>query len=106
MNERAVQFAPFAALNGYFDMIGERSTVPVLRRERTQEENESLSQRILSLKRGDRVTAVFYTAENLTETLTGTLGFVDLIMRSLTVDKRKILLDDLVSLKKEFNRTD
>lgn len=94
---RAKQFLPFAALKGYYEEIRERSRVIEPRRERTDDENNHLSETINQLKKGMMVKIKYYH-EDAYETLEGLITHIDLTFRTVTIVKTKLALDDLYEI--------
>ena len=58
--DRAVQFAPFAALTGFYDQVEEAEFVPGPRHELQDYEIEEISRVLENLKRGDLVELSYY----------------------------------------------
>ena len=106
--DRAAQFAPFAALTGHNAAIEETARVTQLRRELTQEERELLDRRqqLLQAHIQERpaVTVCFFQADarkcgGSYHTVTGHLRGVDCWKRLLRlVEGYEIPLDDIVTL--------
>jgi hypothetical protein len=94
---RAKQFLPFAALKGYYDEIRERTRVIEPRRERTEDENNRLSDIMNQLKKGMMVKIKFYRGDAY-ETLEGLITHIDLTFRTLTLVKTKLDLDDIYEI--------
>ena len=95
--ERAAQFMPFAALRGYYELLSEQKRVREPRHELTEEEAQSLSRVLASVRRGELVRAVHYDRDAYITT-TGCVSRIDLVARELRVIKTVIKLDDLRSL--------
>lgn len=92
--DRAKQFAPFAALDGYDHFIEECSDIYEQRRERSEEENENLSKKVTAIKKGMAVRLCVYN-DGRYEDVEGYVTRIDMIFRSLTIEKRKIFFDDI-----------
>ena len=58
--DRGKLFLPFAALNGFEDLVRQQTQQSDPRRARSDEENEALSRRVLSLRKGMRVRVTYY----------------------------------------------
>lgn len=96
-SDRAKQFMPFAALTGFYDLVEEREHIAELRRERSDEENRILNERILSLKKGMFVKIKYYLTDSY-KTVEGRILQTDFIFRNLTVNKTRILFDDIYEI--------
>lgn len=96
--ERARQFMPFAALRGFEDLIREQTKEISPKRELSEEQAERLSARLSHLERGMLVKVIYYAQDGYV-TLHGMVSDVDLPMRTLTVVKTKIRIDDLADLR-------
>lgn len=94
---RAKQFLPFAALKGYYEEIRERSRVIEPRRERTDDENNHLSEISSQLKKGMMVKVKYYHVDAY-ETLEGLITHIDLTFRTVTIVKTKLALDDIYEI--------
>lgn len=94
---RAAQFAPFAALRGYYELVLEKERVAEPRHELTEEEARELSRTMARVRRGQIVRAVWYDRDAYDE-LTGCVARVDLAGRELVVIKTRIAFDDLRDL--------
>lgn len=95
--DRAKQFAPFAALTGYYDMILQREKIYCERRERSDEENAELSQKMNMIKKGTIVKVTYYSQDGYL-TKEGMVSQVDLAFRRLSVVKTRIFFDDIYKL--------
>lgn len=97
--DRARQFLPFAALKGYYDLVRAQERVPEPRHELTDDEAARLSSRVASLSKGDMVRVTYYDVDAYV-TATGLLANVDTAFRTLTVVKRKIAFEDILSVER------
>ena len=75
---RARQFAPFAALRGYYDA-------------------RELAETVAHLRRGQLVRAVFYE-NNAYRTIIGTVSQIDMIYHDLWIVRTRIPFDELCAL--------
>ena len=103
MNEktsRAKQFLPFASLKGYYDQIRERERIIDVRRDLSDEEIIQLSHKMELLKKGMMAKLTFYNIDAY-ETIEGIVAHIDLVLRTLTIVKTNIPLDDIVELESE-----
>ena len=96
-SDRAKQFMPFAALVGFYDLVEEREHIAERRRERSDEENLILNERILSLKKGMFVKIKYYLTDSY-ETVKGKVLCIDFVFRTLTVNKARIPFDDIYKI--------
>ena len=64
VSDRAKQFAPFAALTGYDDVIEDRGRVFDRRRYLSEEEKEKIDAVLSSLKKNDMVTVEYFSPES------------------------------------------
>lgn len=105
MENRAAQFAPFAALTGHDDAISETSRLTSSRVELSEDEQISLTKRLeYAIKRQSSVNITYFQPDNLKEggeyiTLNGIIKKVDEYENCIILsDKRKIRLADILSL--------
>lgn len=104
MENRAAQFAPFAALTGHDDAIAETARLTVEMIELTDEEKQSIS-RILSnaFEENKKVTVTYfskdkYKAGGSYETITDIIAKIDLTEKTITFLKgQTIPLDSITS---------
>ena len=97
MRERtdsAKQFMPFAALTGFDLLVKERERIIEPRRERSEEENAMLTQKIMSLKKGS-VVKIRYYFQDAYEFIEGKVTRIDDVFRTLTVTRTTISFDDI-----------
>lgn len=92
--DRAKQFMPFAALTGFDLLVKERERIIEPRRERSEEENEILTKKVMSLKKGSFVKIRYYRKDAY-EFIEGRIMQIDEVFRTLTVTKTKISFDDI-----------
>ncbi len=92
--DRAKIFAPFAALRGHSERLGEED-VKLLRSKRTElseEEAEILSDKLLQVKKGMTVTVVYFQPDNANGdvgfdvTATGVVNSIDPVYRILKIN--------------------
>ena len=101
--ERARQFMPFAALRGFEELIREQGRTPSPRKELSEEDAERLSQNLRRVERGMLVEVVYYSNGGYV-TQRGMVSDVDLTMRTLTVVKNRIPIDEIAELNGEALR--
>lgn len=92
--ERAVQFAPFAALSGFEDVIRKRSVITAERRDLLPDEKERINDVLCSLKFGDTVRVTYYR-DGAYVTVVGILTDIDHVFHRITVVKTTIPLSDI-----------
>lgn len=97
--DRSKLFLPFAALTGFDEMVRAKTEEQPQRRTRSDEENETLSRKMLSLRRGIRV-CVTYWENGAYQTRQGVVRQADLALRELILTDKNIpfdAIDDLVA---------
>ena len=109
MENRAAQFAPFAALTGHDDAVNETARLTSSRIELSQEMQWYLSRRLVyALEQQSTVTVTYFQPDPYKEggkyvTKSGIIKKVDNIDRAIIFsDKRSIRLDDIYSLEGEI----
>lgn len=93
-NNGASQFSAFAALTGYKDLIEEHNQIYEPRRELSEEELQVLSDKISQVHKGSDITITFFNNDKY-ETLSGTVTRIDFIYRVISINSKKIFLDDI-----------
>ncbi len=106
--DRAKIFAPFAALRGHSERLGEED-VKLMRSSRTElseEEAEMLSDKLLQVKKGMTVTVVYFQPDSengnvgYNVTATGVVSSIDAVYRVLKIDtgiaSEKGSVDDVI----------
>lgn len=97
------QFMPFAALNGYYDLVREQECTAEPRHAMTEERAERISRMLARLRKGDVVSVVHY-AHSAYVTTAGTVRQVDATFRTLELAGRdaapgpRILFEDIWEL--------
>ena len=76
LEERAVQFAPFAALKGYDQCIHEASQVVEVKKELSEEQKAELNEIICTLQQAEKV-RICYFDKNAYKTICGTIKKID-----------------------------
>lgn len=97
--DRARQFMPFAALKGYHEMAQEQEAVREPRHDMTEERALALSKEVAGLRKGNVVRVVHYE-DGAYRTTVGAVTEIDEAFRSLTVVKRRIAFDDVLSIER------
>ena len=95
--DRSKLFLPFAALTGFDELVQSRTAVRPRRKERTDEENEILSRRMLSLRRGMRV-CVTYWENGTCCTHRGVVRQADCALRVLVLTNKNIPFDAICTM--------
>ena len=91
----AAQFMPFAALNGYYDLVHEQEHVSEPRRTLTDERVEEVSRMLARIRKGDLVEVTHYD-HAFYLTTTGVIRQVDSAFRALELQpSRRILFEDI-----------
>ena len=106
--DRAAQFAPFAELTGYAEEINEAGRLVDKKRELTEEEKESISNKInylLEHKDDNLEVTIIYFVPDLKkqggnyQSIKGIIKKIDQIKRFIILtNKYKILIDDIISI--------
>lgn len=98
MSDRAIQFAPFASLKGYYDIIRQRERVVVDKKELLDDGAEILSQKLSRTEIGMMIEVIHYSNGEYISTK-GIVTSVDFERKSLTVVKEKILFENIYDIK-------
>lgn len=99
ISERAKQFSPFSALKGLSEALAKKEHIPVPRMTLSEEQAEAINRTLLTIQRGDVVTAVRYDGEwQEYVQLTGVVSDVDLVSRLLHIGSHAIPFADLTDL--------
>ena len=99
-NSRAVQFTPFAALRGYYEMIREKERVRVPHHHFAEDTAELLSRKMQKVARGKMLSVVHYNCGEYIKT-TGLVSKIDPSARILTIVKLPISFDDIYDVEGE-----
>ena len=98
-SKRAKIFAMFDALRGLKEAIAAKERIPELRKELAQDAVEELNQTLVSLKKGQVVTVVFYCSyEQAYTQLSGPVTRVEPYWRTLYVGNVGIDFNEIVEL--------
>lgn len=95
--DRAVQFAPFAALKGYYECVKLQERIIEPRKELSEDEAEELSNTLNKLRAGITVKIRYYDIDAYTN-IEGVVTEINLPYRSLKVIKTAISFDDLYTI--------
>ncbi len=99
ISDRAKQFMPFASLRGFDEEIKKKEKVEIDKRALTEEEQRELNEKVVSLKKNDLVTVVYYLYGEYKKT-TGIITAIDKVLKNLTVVKTKLEFDDIYTINK------
>ena len=98
-SRRAKQFAPFDALKGLKEAIAAKEKRPEPRRELTDYMKEQINNTLVSLKKGQVVTVVYYNSPaQQTLQITGMVTKVDAYFQSLLINDTAIYFADIYEL--------
>ena len=97
MSDRAVQFAPFASLKGYYDLIHEKERVVVDRIELMEDSAEILSQKLDKTQIGMLIKVIHYSDGEYIST-EGIVTDINFVKRKLTIVKTDILFDNIYDI--------
>ena len=95
--DRARQFMPFAALRGYYELVGEKEKVVEPRRPLSEGEARELTQTLAGLTRGTVVRCTYYEDDGY-RTITGAASQIDMIYHDLWVVRTRIPFDEICAL--------
>lgn len=94
-NERAVQFAPFASLRGYYDLVGKEEKITCPPRMLSDDEEAKINAIISAVKKGDMLRVVYYNVD-FYDTIVGVCRKIDLVNHTLTILSTEICTDDII----------
>ncbi|MBQ8568746.1 MAG: YolD-like family protein [Oscillospiraceae bacterium] len=94
MNKRAVQFMPFSALKGFYELIGEQNRITEPKRQLSEDREAYLSEKTMLIKKGTMVRVTFYNKDHY-EICEGMTAQCDTVFRRLVIVKRVIPFDDI-----------
>lgn len=97
--ERATQFAPFAALRGYYEQIRKEEFIKSEKRDRTEEELKDLNKIILDIKKNDMIKLKYFCADGFI-IKEGVLTELNLQLKYLKIVKDKIDFNDIYFIEK------
>ena len=96
---RAVQFAPFAALSGFSDLIDKCNEQKGPRRELLEDAAEQISLVLSSVIKGDMVRITFYRTDRYL-TVEGTVASIDSIYMRMAVGDHLIPFSDIFEIER------
>jgi len=94
--ERAKQFLPFDALEGYFDMVNLSTYEKCVRKSLDVDEQERLAKILSSFHKADMVRITYYDIDHY-KTITGLISRIDYDHNTLSIVKTKIYVEDIIS---------
>lgn len=94
---RARQFMPFAALKGYYDLVDQKERLVEPRRDMSEEDALQLSCELAQIRKGSLVRVVHYD-QNAYVSTEGMVSQIDETFHTLTVVKKTIQFEDILSL--------
>lgn len=94
MSDRAGQFMPFSALDGFYEIIRQRERVVVPKHEIAEDKAEELSGIIKSVKKGDMIRVVHYSEDEYIST-EGIVTKIDIDLRKLVIVKTEIDFENI-----------
>ena len=98
--DRAVQFAPFASLRGYYGMIKAEETVTQPFRELSEDECKKLSDTLSCIKKGDMLRVTYYGGSSYI-TAMGMCTGIDLTMHTLRILKLELPFESILNIETE-----
>ena len=96
-NDRAVQFAPFDSLRGYYAMVQSQQKQTCPRRMLSEDEAKKINALLLKVKKGDMLRISYYKTDRY-ETMVGICRKVDLTLGILTVLNTDIPISDIANI--------
>jgi len=98
LSNRGAQFAPFAALTGYDDMVKEQGIGIDERKELSDDEIVEINNKLNEIKRNDDVLVKYYRY-NLNHEIIGKVTKYEPSEQSIMIEKQKILFNEIISIK-------
>ena len=95
--DRAMQFAPFAALKGYYESVRKQERITQPKIELGEEDAEAISNTLNNLNVGALVKIRYYDIDSYT-TIEGIISKVNFAYHRLKVDKTSIPFADIYSI--------
>ena len=95
--DRAVQFAPFAALKGYYECVRMQERITEPKKEIGEDEAEEISSTLSKLRVGITVKIRYYDVDAYTN-IEGVVSEINLPYRKLKVIKTTIPFDDIYTI--------
>ena len=95
--DRAMQFAPFAALKGYYETVRKQERITQPKKELGDEEAKNISDTLNALRVGMTVKISYYDIDSYI-TIEGTVTAVNEPYHKLKVNKNDISFNDIYSI--------
>ena len=95
--ERAKQFMPFAALQGYPEALQKKEKIVVPKVELSEDYQEELNRILLQVKVNDMITVTYFQKDEYLK-VTGMVSKIDKSARFLQIVHTKIPLDDIYQI--------
>lgn len=95
--DRAMQFAPFAALKGYYESVRKQERITQPKIELGEEDAEAISNTLNNLNIGDLVKIRYYDIDSYA-TIEGMINEVNCVYHRLKVNKTSIPFTDIYSI--------
>ena len=95
--DRAMQFAPFAALKGYYEIVRVQERITQARKELSEDDSEVISNTLNNLKAGVTVRIRYYDIDSYV-TIEGVVTEVNEPYHRLKVNKTNIPFADIYSI--------
>ena len=96
--DRAMQFAPFAALKGFEEALRKKEFIEVPKAELSEEALEYLDYKISQIKCKDIVTVIYYVDGQYVKK-EGVVSKLDVLARILTIVTTDISFDDIKDIR-------
>ena len=97
VGDRAKQFAPFAALTGLNATLSKKEKIVVPRPVLSEESLEELDRRMQSIRRGDMITVIYYSAQECIK-ISGMVAKIERSSRILQIVNTRIGFDDILEI--------
>lgn len=96
--DRAIIFAPYDSLKGFFELIKEKEKIVVPKKELIEDELEILDQKIHQVKIGQIITIVYYDQDEYIK-IEGMVAKIDLeYTKTIQIVKKIIHIDSIVQI--------
>ena len=95
--ERARQFMPFDALNGFKEALKEKEQVHIKRIELSDEANEELSKKLNAIDNNKIVQITYYDGNKYIKT-TGNVSKIDKVIRRIIINDKIINFFDIIGI--------
>ena len=95
--DRAMQFAPFAALKGYYETVRKQERITQPKKELGDEAAELISNTLINLRTDVTVKVRYYDIDAYT-TIEGRINEINSVFHKLKVDNTYIPFDDIYSI--------